>query len=132
MLLHYLQNYIIPLIKQKEILKGKIMCQHIIMSKSKRKRIKVVRRRMKEKKKQKNMKRLQLKKIILEILLNTNIIPYSPKKIKIKPMEEYSILNPLISSLSPSAKSKGARLHSQTQLIHQIPKRGNKKVKKLK
>lgn len=42
----------------------------------------------------------------------TKIVPYSPKKRSTNPTLPISMLNPLISSLSPSAKSKGARLVS--------------------
>ena len=66
-----------------------------------------------------------LKKIILLKIEKKIIIPYSLKKIKIKPTDENSTLNPLINSLSPSAKSKGARLHSIKHLTHQ-----NKKINK--
>lgn len=37
---------------------------------------------------------------------------YSPKNSKVKEIEEYSVLNPLTNSDSPSVKSKGARLVS--------------------
>lgn len=47
------------------------------------------------------------------------IIPYSPKNKKTKPDLPNSILNPLINSLSPSAKSKGARLVSEITIINQ-------------
>lgn len=70
------------------------------------------------------MKKIKLKKN--KIVVNKekkSIIPYSLKKIKTNPTEEYSTLNPLINSLSPSAKSKGARLHSITHETHQ-----NKKI----
>jgi hypothetical protein len=40
-------------------------------------------------------------------------IPYSLKKIKTKIEELNSVLNPEINSLSPSAKSKGARFTSE-------------------
>jgi len=63
---------------------------------------------------------------------NPNIIPYSPKKIKMKFRLEYSTLKPLISSLSPSAKSKGARLHSVIQEIHHKRKRKREGFKKKK
>jgi len=56
---------------------------------------------------------------------NTKIIPYSPKKRSTKPTLPISILNPLISSLSPSAKSKGARLVSD-----KINKNHTKKLRK--
>ena len=55
------------------------------------------------------------------------IIPYSPKKRSTNPTLPISILNPLISSLSPSAKSKGARLVSD-----KINKNHIKKLKKQK
>jgi hypothetical protein len=42
----------------------------------------------------------------------TIIIPYSLKKRKINNRLLISILNPLISSLSPSSRSKGARFVS--------------------
>lgn len=45
------------------------------------------------------------------------IIPYSDRNSNTNPLLEYSILNPEISSLSPSLKSKGARLHSAIILI---------------
>ena len=38
---------------------------------------------------------------------------------KINPVLLYSTLNPLINSLSPSAKSNGARFVSEIQQIHQ-------------
>lgn len=46
--------------------------------------------------------------------LTAKMAPYSPKKRRVNPPAPYSILKPLISSLSPSAKSKGARLDSAT------------------
>lgn len=58
------------------------------------------------------------------------IIPYSPKKRRTNPTLPISILNPLISSLSPSAKSKGARLVSDKINRNQIIKL--KKQKNLK
>ena len=45
--------------------------------------------------------------------------PYSPKKIKIKPRLPNSTLNPEISSLSASLKSKGARFVSAKTLKNQ-------------
>jgi hypothetical protein len=52
------------------------------------------------------------------------IKPYSPKKIKTKGPPLYSILKPLINSLSPSAKSNGARLASATtQITHKNKKK---------
>lgn len=49
-------------------------------------------------------------------------IPYSPTKTKAKSTLPSSRLNPLISSLSPSAKSKGARLVSAMTLNLQAGK----------
>lgn len=46
-------------------------------------------------KKNKNPERIQKKKIFL----------YSDKKIRVKPTDPYSVLNPLTNSLSPSEKS---------------------------
>lgn len=46
--------------------------------------------------------------------------PYSPKKIITKGPPLYSMLKPLINSLSPSAKSNGARFDSATTQIHHI------------
>lgn len=62
---------------------------------------------------------------------NTKIIPYSPKKRRTNPTLPISILNPLISSLSPSAKSKGARLVSDkinTNHTKKLKKQKNLKV----
>lgn len=47
---------------------------------------------------------------------NIKTIPYSAKNKRTNPLDPYSILNPEISSLSPSLKSKGARLVSATHL----------------
>lgn len=58
---------------------------------------------------------------------NTKIIPYSPKKRSTNPTLPISMLNPLISSLSPSAKSKGARLVSD-----KIKRNHTRKLKKQK
>ena len=74
---------------------------------------------------------LLLKKSLVVKRENTSIIPYSPKKIKIKFRLEYSTLNPLMSSLSPSAKSKGARLHSAKQVTHQAINRTPLGVQKI-
>jgi hypothetical protein len=81
----------------------------------------VVRKIQKEKKKATNPTKELSKKRHEEVRLRASIIPYSDKKINTKPTAEYSTLNPLISSLSPSAKSKGARLHSHTHLTHHRP-----------
>lgn len=57
----------------------------------------------------------QPRKIMDVIILMKIIFIYSDKKIKANPPLLYSILNPLTSSLSPSAKSKGDRLVSAKQ-----------------
>jgi hypothetical protein len=57
--------------------------------------------------------------------LKKRIIPYSPKKKKAKFKAEYSVLNPDTNSLSPSAKSKGARFNSAIHLINQTTNKGN-------
>ncbi len=59
----------------------------------------------------------------LDVIINANniekpmIIPYSPRNRRVNPRDPYSRLKPLINSLSPSAKSKGARLSSATRQI---------------
>ena len=53
-------------------------------------------------------------------------------KIKAKPPEPYSILNPDTSSDSPSAKSNGVRFVSATQEINQITAMGGKTTHLLK
>lgn len=45
---------------------------------------------------------------------------YSLKKIRTKPVEPYSILNPETSSDSPSEKSKGVRLVSANNITNHI------------
>lgn len=54
----------------------------------------------------------------------TKIFAYSARKIKANPALPYSILNPDTSSDSPSAKSKGARFVSATQVTNQIKDTG--------
>lgn len=61
--------------------------------------------------KKKSLVRVDKKKILL----------YSAIKIKAKPPDPYSTLNPDTSSDSPSAKSKGVRLVSATQEISHRP-----------
>lgn len=66
---------------------------------------------------------------------NTKIIPYSPRNNKTNPTLPISMLNPLINSLSPSAKSKGARLVSDKinkNQIKKLIKQKNLKVEILK
>jgi hypothetical protein len=47
-----------------------------------------------------------------EIILKIKRLEYSLKNNKTKPEEEYSILYPLTNSLSPSGRSRGARISS--------------------
>lgn len=56
--------------------------------------------------------------------LITKILAYSAKKINANPAAPYSILNPETNSDSPSAKSKGARLVSATQVTNQTRETG--------
>jgi len=57
-----------------------------------------------------------------------SIIPYSAKKNNVKPAPPYSILNPETSSLSPSDKSKGARLVSAKITTININRNIDKKI----
>lgn len=69
---------------------------------------------------------------ILKIRPMIKIIPYSLKKIKTKSKPPISILNPLISSLSPSNKSKGARLVSIKETkIHKVIHRSKISVRSI-
>ena len=52
--------------------------------------------------------------------LKNKIFVYSARKIAVNAPAEYSVLNPDTNSLSPSAKSKGARLSSARQVIIQM------------
>ena len=52
----------------------------------------------------------------------TIILPYSAKNKKTKGTDLYSVLNPETSSLSPSGKSKGARLVSTKKVKNQRKK----------
>lgn len=52
------------------------------------------------------------------------IIPYSAKKINVKPPLKYSILKPETSSDSPSIKSIGLRFNSANTLIKYIKNNG--------
>ena len=65
------------------------------------------------------------KKSKAENNLITRMLAYSAKKIKANPAAPYSILNPETNSDSPSAKSKGARLVSATQVTNHIKETGN-------
>lgn len=59
--------------------------------------------------------------------LITKILAYSAKKINANPAAPYSMLNPDTNSDSPSAKSKGARLVSATQVTNHKKLAGNNK-----
>jgi hypothetical protein len=71
----------------------------------------------------KNATPLISKKNILINALKNKIIPYSAKNKRTKPADPYSILNPEISSLSPSLKSNGARFVSAIHLNQKTKKR---------
>lgn len=64
------------------------------------------------------------KSIDVKNLIN-NILPYSDKNRKVNSKAENSMLKPETNSLSPSAKSKGARLVSARHEIIHIPNIGN-------
>ena len=53
------------------------------------------------------------------------MLAYSARKINANPADPYSILKPDTSSDSPSAKSKGARLVSATQVTNQTKETGS-------
>lgn len=82
------------------------------MRKSYRKRGKHLRKKSTVQKKKKKEKKLPKKKRVLPSAQKNSKTPYSPKKSRAKATEEYSVLYPLTSSLSPSEKSKGARPNS--------------------
>lgn len=64
---------------------------------------------------------------ITVIILINKILPYSAINRNAKLDPPYSILNPETNSLSPSAKSKGARLVSAIiQIIHKPNKAGRR------
>lgn len=65
-------------------------------------------------------------RIIEENRLKKRMLVYSAIKIKAKFPDLYSVLNPETSSLSPSAKSKGARFVSARHVINQIKEIGKK------
>jgi hypothetical protein len=54
---------------------------------------------------------------------------YSAKNKKANTPPPYSMLNPDTNSLSPSAKSKGARLVSATEEVNQMAAIGKNKIK---
>lgn len=70
------------------------------------------------------MKELPPKKSREVKRLITKIFAYSARKIRANPAAPYSILNPETNSDSPSAKSKGARLVSATQVTNQTKETG--------
>lgn len=74
---------------------------------------------------------LKSKKKVEKRILKKISAPYSLKNNKTKATLEYSILNPLTSSLSPSEKSNGARLSSANIIkIKGIIKKIKPKLKK--
>lgn len=62
----------------------------------------------------------ELNKMIDDKNLRNRMLVYSAKKIAVNPPAEYSVLNPETNSLSPSAKSNGARFNSAKHVIIQI------------
>jgi hypothetical protein len=65
--------------------------------------------------------RAELKKIAENKNLKNRMNPYSLRKSNTNPILLYSTLKPLTSSLSPSAKSKGARFSSlSTRMRYRI------------
>ena len=92
--------------------KNKTKFQRRVINMSYRKRGKELRINIKRQKKTHKMIKEEEKKIQLIRKEEKIIIPYSPRNIKTKTTLESSILKPEINSLSPSTKSKGARLHS--------------------
>jgi hypothetical protein len=64
---------------------------------------------------------LVVEKKILKTPLAKRMFPYSPKNRKAKLNPLYSILNPETNSLSPSAKSKGARFVSHKKRKKNTP-----------
>ena len=73
--------------------------------------------------------RAGLNRIIEENRLRKRMLVYSAIKIKAKFPDLYSVLNPDTSSLSPSAKSKGARFVSARHVINQMKEIGKKSIK---
>lgn len=73
----------------------------------------------------KRIRLLPPKNKIAEKRLITRMLAYSARKISVNPTAPYSILNPETSSDSPSAKSKGARFVSATQVTNQIKETGS-------
>ena len=69
------------------------------------------------------------KKIKVDKTQKKTILPYSPKKIRVKHPDPNSVLNPLTNSLSPSEKSKGVRFNSANMVGTQTKKQGKKEIK---
>jgi len=76
--------------------------------------------------KQLNLRALGEMNIQLNKVDMKKMLAYSAIKIIANPTEPYSILKPDTNSDSPSAKSKGVRFVSATQLISQIATKGVK------
>lgn len=71
-----------------------------------------------------NVRTLRWKNSLLVRIHISRIFDISARNSSPKPPELYSILNPDTSSLSPSAKSKGARFVSDTIVINHISRSG--------
>lgn len=103
---------------------GKISSQIIFIKKSYRFRGKQL--RIHRTKKTINPPKRKFPKNKKEVNEENKIIKeYSPKKRRVKGKEEYSVLNPLTNSDSPSVKSKGARLVSANRIIIQQGRKKN-------
>ena len=74
------------------------------------------------------VRRLVLKNKILDKCEKKRINPYSPRNRKTKGAEEYSVLNPLTNSDSPSVRSNGARFVSAKMVTTQMKKIGKKEI----
>jgi hypothetical protein len=94
---------------------------------SKRNRGKQDRKNRRKKESNPPIRILLEKKRDLVIREKTKTIPYSLKKINTKIYDLNSVLKPEINSLSPSAKSNGARLTSERMEIIQ---KGRRKINK--
>ena len=57
------------------------------------------------------------RKTVAEIAQTRNMFTNSARKNIAKRIEAYSVWNPAVSSLSPSTRSKGVRLHSAVEAI---------------
>lgn len=108
--------------KKIEIEAGRRKNQESPIKKSYRNRGRVLRIKTTKKLRKEVTKRLGNPKINRPKKERNKIIPYSPRNKKTNPELPNSMLNPLINSLSPSAKSKGARFVSEIIRINQKTK----------